>query len=788
MSVRTLCLSLGIVCAGRTVMAGEAAPPRLSAVEENSVSILAEGHKVRLLPGEHAGQWTFMGVTSGHAGKLQAVFEDFSSMTGCLVVVDESGDRHEFPKSLEPTFADPKTLYRGHTFDEVKASDQDLLGREILAEPGDPSFAAVAGALAPITKMVTYSFVGTPQSPDKIGVSYGGRTANFDPATHVPAIAGIRDAGRVLSGLVGGWQPVLRFVYPEESGDWTEMLMFAPFRRDLDNPRIQPTWYRICRIEGGRLSWAKYFDSYQPFPPRTGTADAAGFYRDLLAMATSWESALATGAQIDLPDRRLADLARHSLVRAMMTRIDSFPKYGVLDRNYGGAEHDGFQDTFNVDTTAMLEWGLFDRARDYIDNYFTHFVRDDGSLLYRGPGTGQYGRMLTVVAEYATYTGDHQLLLQHRTRIDAVARLLLALRKTAQALPREDPAHGMIAGWCEADACLEKEPDRYHQPYLSNSAEAARGFAEIGAVWERIGQETGQNAFANWGAELRREAESLRSDLQVAIERSRLNVDGLACIPAIAGAKEPPHIAAQRDGADPQFRAYRTYMEMLFSGVLPRSDVETIVRYREGTRDTILGIPTAYGYNTGELVGFLSYGHAYGLLQHDFTREFLLTLYSLSAHQYTRGTWTAPETRLINPNDTAAPYAVPAQLTVPLLVRWMLAFEDPNSDTLWICKATPRDWLKDGETVAASAIPTRWGRIGILIESHLDADRIDVSLDLPASAAPRETIVRLRVPGERPIKSVLLDRRPWTGFDPVAETVSLPASASGKITLTVGYK
>ena len=112
-----------------------------------------------------------------------------------------------------------------------------------------------------------------------------------------------------------------------------------------------------------------------------------------------------------------------------MTRIGPFPKYGVFDRSYGGSEHDGFPDTFTVDTAAMLAWGLSDLAGQYLDNYFSYFVRDDGSILYRGPETGQYGRMLTVAAQYANYTGDYQLLLRHRRRLDAVAKLLLSLRR-----------------------------------------------------------------------------------------------------------------------------------------------------------------------------------------------------------------------------------------------------------------------------------------------------------------------------------------------------------------------
>ena len=141
--------------------------------------------------------------------------------------------------------------------------------------------------------------------------------------------------------------------------------------------------------------------------------------------------------------------------------------------------------------------------------------------------------------------------------------------------------------------------------------------------------------------------------------------------------KEPFHVAVARDKLDPQFRSYRAYMEMLYSGNLTRAQVETIVNYRAAHHDIILGIPTVYGYDTHEWGGFLSYGHGYGLLQHDFTREYLLLLYSLMAHQYTRGTWTAPETRLLDPKRFAAPYCTPAQMTVPLLTRWMLVFEEP---------------------------------------------------------------------------------------------------------------
>src|SRR5204863_2880962 len=92
-------------------------------------------------------------------------------------------------------------------------------------------------------KMTTYSFVGTGDTMDKVGFAYGGRTANFDPAPYYPPLAQIRDKEQVFDGLVGGYLPVLRFVYPESEGNWTEMLAFAALRIINGNDRVQPVWY-----------------------------------------------------------------------------------------------------------------------------------------------------------------------------------------------------------------------------------------------------------------------------------------------------------------------------------------------------------------------------------------------------------------------------------------------------------------------------------------------------------------------------------------------------------------
>jgi hypothetical protein len=166
---------------------------------------------------------------------------------------------------------------------------------------------------------------------------------------------------------------------------------------------------------------------------------------------------------------------------------------------------------------------------------------------------------------------------------------------------------------------------------------------------------------------------------------------------------------------------------------------------------------------------------------------FPLTLYSLMAHQYTRGTWTAPETRPLDPKQFAAPYCTPAQLTVPLLTRWMLVFEDPASHGLWLAKATPRDWLKEGQTIAVSEAPTKWGRLDFAIHSHIQSGRIEVRLKLPGKSPPGGIRLRLRAPVGHQLQSVVLNGREWNQWNASEETVVVPSVAGGRVELVATY-
>jgi hypothetical protein len=75
-----------------------------------------EGKEARLEKGQTIGRWVLMAVVQP---EQLAVFEDFSRTNGHLLFIDKTGVKADLGKTAEPTWADPQSLYRGHTLEEV---------------------------------------------------------------------------------------------------------------------------------------------------------------------------------------------------------------------------------------------------------------------------------------------------------------------------------------------------------------------------------------------------------------------------------------------------------------------------------------------------------------------------------------------------------------------------------------------------------------------------------------------------------------------------------------------
>merc|ERR1719231_865510 len=101
------------------------------------------------------------------------------------------------------------------------------------------------------------------------------------------------------------------------------------------------------------------------------------------------------------------------------------------------------------------------------------------------------------------------------------------------------------------------------------------------------------------------------------------------------------------------------------------------------------------GYNNKQTT-YTAYGMAYGLLNADMVERFLLHFFGMSAHTYTRGTWTVPEAAHPDRDVGSTDYVAAGVVTAPTYLKWALVFEEPNTRCVWLGKAIPRGLVDVG--------------------------------------------------------------------------------------------
>ena len=160
----------------------------------------------------------------------------------------------------------------------------------------------------------------------------------------------------------------------------------------------------------------------------------------------------------------------------------------------------------------------------------------------------------------------------------------------------------------------------------------------------------------------------------------------------------------------------------------------------------------------------------------------------MSAHAYTRGSFTTPESANVADREMpAVTYAAAGEVITPTYLKWMLCFEEPETRTLWLAKATPRDWLAAGEApLMASNLTTRYGRISYTMSTATvvagTGYAVHASVKLPSSFAtsPPSGGIRLRIraPLEHAgkLSKVTIGGEAWAAFSAAEETIDIAAS------------
>jgi len=680
-------------------------------------------------------------------------YEDLRTRDGVITFLSSQGGARVMPKSAEATFAEANPPYLGLSLDDIGLAGEDLLANKLLEGGNDPDPERVKSAAPPLGsgqneerwRLPWNTFVGTKECFDTMPVFPSGNTRTYHPVQYFSDLTN-KAAQKRFEGLIGGWMPAVRKVMPISEGAYEEVVVFGDV--EAHDKFIVQTWHRTSHIENGKVTKVVYGYSYPAFPPRREDPPAAAFYRALLVFADYWDKQLADMTKVSLPNNEWSDFSKHAFAKELMVRPGGYyPKYGAVDRDYYGPEYDGFQDIFTNAVYVNLEWGRFDEAKLIIDNYFSDFVDDKGMINMRGPETAQFGMTLSLMARYFAYTKDNALLQKHSKKIAATAELLAELHEESKKLPVDDPGYGLIHGWSESDSCLFPNPSLWWLPYYANSAFAARGLKDIARVWVQIQGTRATTADKKTAADWLSRSEVLQKAVVGAMGKNVRRDMNPPYIGTYPGPKLTFRESMATEHPSPQGWPHRPYAELLQADVLPADLANLVINCMRSYGATTLGVVANVGpARKGEraILGFISYGYAQMLLRLDRIEEYLLFLYSHRYHDHTRGSWTAGEVAGID--GGTALFCIPAQQTVPLLVRWMMLLEDSDEDRLYLAKGIPRDWLTSGKEIAIDGAPTRWGKIQFQMKMNEAKDKVTATVNLAKGNAPKELHLKLRLP------------------------------------------
>lgn len=300
---------------------------------------------------------------------------------------------------------------------------------------------------------------------------------------------------------------------------------------------------------------------------------------------------------------------------------------------------------------------------------------------------------------------------------------------------------------------MNAKPNTFWQPYYANTALTIRGLRDISTL----------PIFSEYAFDWTKRAETLTARLTESITASTTTRPGttknsteLIYVPPLPGTnqtfRESMAAAAASKTDSPQAWPHRLYTELLHSAILPQNISNKVINTMQNFGATSMGVvanvdtPSTAGR---DILGFISYGYAYALLLNDRIDEFILFLYTHRYHVHTRGAWKAGEVTEINGGN--ALFCIPAQLTIPSILRWALVLEHPDEETLFLGRGIPRAWLATGKEISILQAPTRWGKVDFGIQVASEGVNLGAGVKVRARVVfgngfPRIVEFKLRMP------------------------------------------
>ncbi len=477
-----------------------------------------------------------------------------------------------------------------------------------------------------------------------------------------------------------------------------------------------------------------------------------------------WDSFLASGAQVSVPEERI-----NNAWKAMLC--------GIATICTGDAMHysvnNFYQKLYSSETPntieTLAEFGHMEWARRCWESEF----------LYRSkPGTelAAAGWRLRDMCRHYFLSGDRDFVESNLAGLRAYAELFIDSRKSAN-------NHGLLP-----KAAFAWDHPEIKMNNAVTNAVCWRGLRDLSLVLEELGHHEAAKRYAE-------EAADFRKAILDAVERSVVPDSDQVFIPlGLLGDEEPINPL----GTSMKASYYNIVISaLLWSGIFPGDSPRPaqIAEYQEHRRGIMLGL-LRMGRAPGEesYCNRMGINDVYGFPRHLYllsigqVDKFLLAFYSKLAHTFARDTFVGCEGTSVFPvpGETWRRMGMPpnsyANANFLQMLRHMLVMEkDPDDDgreeELWLTPGTPRAWLDPGKEIRFERMPTSFGLVDCRLSAWKDGKSLRGEIHLAARRVPRAVILTLRLPAGTRIESVEVNGRRLSGFDAEKGQVMLPGDA-----------
>jgi hypothetical protein len=547
--------------------------------------------------------------------------------------------------------------------------------------------------------------------PDEMG-SY------FDPSSLVPSdnpqLYEYRD-GYSKRTLLGGYLPIadIGVWNPQYECGYEAMLLLPP---GTDAKPIG----RVRSIGKGGVSQDRYWNC----SPHT-------FYTELAGIWNRWSSLYETSMRVDIPDEWLLNAARAGITLSRCSYRGLEPTYQIGEGAYTKIperSHALFPVAQYEFVWAQQLWNLTDDADVYFQYYLDKYIQPNGDFLYNTQDQVEAPLNIGVFLANSARSFDYNRNIGNlRRRLPALERMIaFALERyefSKQQFPVGDRRRGLIYGSPEADlGDPHNDFPQSHPLYYQNSVWIWRGLQEHARCLGLAAQS--DDTFKPEASKLCAIAKEMRASIQASLEAT------LALrTPEMKAAGISPFTPEDIHRRPQDLSSYENHRFMQDWFLADWGD-EALdlghLKHRELAGMQIVGLHTDGAQ--ARTSNFMDHGSLAVKIRQEDYRPFLLNLYALVCYTADCGNRYSPEDALI-PGSFAGEgdrygwaSVVNSTLQPALGLRWLLCYEESDSDVCHLQKAAPKHWFGRGNTIAVSGCPTRFGTLSWTMNAVSDRE------------------------------------------------------------------